>query len=73
LGKKENPLRVYAVFSGIAIQMLAIIGGFAYLGTWLDAKYNTDKLITAIGVLAGVGLSLYLVLVQLKRINDPKK
>ena len=73
LEKEGNPLRTYAIFSGIAIQMLAIIGGFAWLGTWLDEKYHTDEVLTAIGVLAGVGLSLYLVLLQLKRINDPKK
>ena len=49
--------------------MLAIIGGLAWLGTWLDDRYGYDKLFTAIGVLLGVGLSLYVVLIQLKRIN----
>ncbi|SCY34547.1 Putative F0F1-ATPase subunit Ca2+/Mg2+ transporter [Nonlabens sp. Hel1_33_55] len=69
MASRENPLRAYAIFSGIAIQMLAIIGGLAWLGTWLDDRYGYDKLFTAIGVLLGVGLSLYVVLIQLKRIN----
>jgi multidrug transporter EmrE-like cation transporter len=70
MGNRENPLRAYAIFSGIAIQMLAIIGGFAWLGTWLDERYNFNKVFTAIGVLVGVGFSLYVVLIQLKRINQ---
>lgn len=69
MGKKENPLRAYAIFSGIAIQMLAIIAGMGWLGGWIDEKYGFDQLFTAIGVLAGVGLALTLVLIQLKRIN----
>jgi len=69
LAKKENPLRDYAVFSGIAIQMLVIIAGAGWLGNWVDDTYGFDRIFTGIGVLAGVGLSLYVVLIQLKRIN----
>ena len=69
MADKENPLRAYAIFSGIAIQMLAIIAGMGWLGSWIDETYNYDRLFTAIGVLAGVGLALYVVLIQLKRVN----
>ena len=66
---RENLLRNYAVFSGIAIQMLIIIAGLGWLGSWIDERYSFDRIFTAIGVLLGVGLSLYIVLIQLKRIN----
>ncbi len=72
MARKENPLRAYAIFSGIAIQMLAIIAGIGWLGSYIDDTYHFDKLFTAIGVLVGVGLSLYVVLIQLKRVNKDK-
>lgn len=39
--KKGNPLNSYAKYSGIAIQMFAIIGIGSFIGVKIDA-YNED-------------------------------
>ena len=67
---KDNPLKHVAILSGIAIQMGVIIYLFVKLGKWLDLNYNDgDKLYIIICTLAGVALSLYVVLKQLNRIK----
>ena len=70
-GKKEkNPLRQVAVLSGIAVEMGVIIYLAAQAGIWLDAHYQTEKrLFTALCTILGVGISLWVVLKQLKRLN----
>jgi ATP synthase protein I len=61
-----NPKRQvnnYAKYSGLAIQMGAIIGGFVWLGTFLDKKYNDGGQAWTIGLsLFGVAGALYIVL-----------
>ncbi|MEJ2161808.1 MAG: AtpZ/AtpI family protein [Robiginitalea sp.] len=43
----------------------------AQAGMWLDSHYQTDKrLFTAFCTIAGVGISLWVVLRQLKRFNS---
>jgi membrane protein DedA with SNARE-associated domain len=71
-GKEKNPLKQLAVLSGIAIEMGVIIYLAAQAGLWLDAHYQTEKrLFTAICTIAGVAISLWVVLRQLKRLNSP--
>ena len=65
-------VNAYARYSGIAFQMIILIGGGGYLGYWLDGKYDTRPMWTVIGSLAGVGLSLwtlYKSLLELDRFN----
>lgn len=60
-----------ALLSGIAIEMGAIIFVFAKGGRWLDENYGGEKrLFTLLGTLLGLGISLWVVLKQLKRINN---
>ena len=40
--KKENRLNSYAKYSGIAIQMFAIIGIGSFIGVKLDQHFNND-------------------------------
>jgi membrane protein DedA with SNARE-associated domain len=69
--KNRHPLRQAAVLSGIAIEMGVIIYLAAQAGMWLDSHYQTDKrLFTAFCTIAGVGISLWVVLRQLKRFNS---
>jgi hypothetical protein len=57
--KKEN-LDKYIKYSNLAIQMLVIIVGGAYLGKWFDNKYNTNNLYTSIiGVIATI-IAIYI-------------
>ncbi|SFR36248.1 Putative F0F1-ATPase subunit Ca2+/Mg2+ transporter [Robiginitalea myxolifaciens] len=63
-------LRNVAVLSGIGIEMGVIIYLAARGGMWLDNHYQTEKrLFTACCVLLGVGISLWVVLKQLRRFN----
>jgi hypothetical protein len=64
LGKQGN---TYAKFTGLAFQMIAIIGIMAYAGYKIDehAGHQT-KWITAAMSLAGVFISLYLVIRSVK-------
>jgi hypothetical protein len=57
--------------TGIAAEMGIIIFLAAKGGMWLDQYFGNDKRIfTAVATLAGVGASLWLVLIQLKRIQN---
>ena len=68
--KKKNALKNVAMLSGIAFEMGAIIFLAAKGGIWLDNHYQTEKRIfTAFATLAGVAISIWVVLRQLKRIN----
>lgn len=63
--KKSNPLNAYARFSGIAFQMIAIIGLGVYLGIKLDEKYpNKYKLFTIFLALLSIAMALYFVIRQ---------
>jgi F0F1-type ATP synthase assembly protein I len=60
LASSSNP---YLRLSAAAIQMAAVIGGFSWLGSFLDSKYHTtNSLWTIILGLLGVGIGLYIVI-----------
>ncbi|MBL7471778.1 AtpZ/AtpI family protein [Robertkochia sediminum] len=71
--KKEdpkNPLKNFAIFSGIAIQMGVTIFLFAWLGRWLDDTYNDgEKLFLIISTLFGVAMAIYVVIKQLNQMQ----
>ena len=69
--KKKNNLKNFAMLSGIAFEMGAIIFLAVQGGVWLDEHYQTDKRIfTAFATLIGVAISIWVVLRQLKRIKN---
>jgi hypothetical protein len=64
----DNPVNAYAKYSSLGFQMIAIIGVFTYAGLKIDESANHQvKWVTAILSLAGVFISLYLVIVSLKK------
>ena len=70
LQKPKKQLRKYAIFSGMAFQMVATILIGVYLGKWLDKKYpNDDDIFTAIFSLLFVLISLYIVIKQALKIS----
>ena len=64
----EKPLNAYVKYSGVGFQMIAIIGVFAYAGYKIDeSAHHQVKWVTAILSLVGVFISLYIVIVSLKK------
>ncbi len=64
--KKSNQLNSYARFSGLVIQMAAIIGVGTFIGIKLDDKFpNEHNLYTLILSLAAVIVSIYYVIRQI--------
>ncbi len=65
--KNNNGANAIAKFSGIAFQMIAVIGIFTYAGIKIDQAANHQtKWVTAILALIGVFISLYIVIKSLK-------
>lgn len=68
---QKNPLKKWAVFTGIAFEMGAIIGVCVLIGQWLDGKYpNEYATFTVILSLFGVFTALYTVYKQVKNLNE---
>lgn len=64
----SRPLNAYAKYSGLGFQMIAIIGIFTYAGYKIDeSAHHQVKWVTAALSLAGVFISLYIVIVSLKK------
>jgi predicted MFS family arabinose efflux permease len=58
---QKKPLKNYARYSGIAIQMLAIIGIGTFVGTKIDGNYpNKHNIFTALLSLTSVVLSTFI-------------
>lgn len=59
------------ILTGVAFQMGATIYLFVSFGKWLDRAYNNgDRAFIIFTTLVGVGVSLYLTIKQLNRINS---
>jgi len=65
--QKDKPIYSYAKYSAMGFQMIAVIGVFTFIGYKIDASANhATKWVTAILSLAGVFISLYIVIRSLK-------
>lgn len=71
MSKQDKPLKNFAALSGLGVQMGVIVYVLVRIGKWLDAYLNLPKKIfVAIGAITGVALGLYVVLKQLKKIQN---
>jgi len=68
--KYNKAINTAARLSGSAIQMGIVIYLGVWGGKWLDAHYGTEKIFLPICTLLAVAISIYLVIQQLKKIND---
>ena len=60
----------YVRFSGVGIQMGIIIGGFAFLGNYLDGKYQNKTPWWTLGLsLFGVAAGLYIMIKEVIKIS----
>ncbi|HLU51171.1 MAG TPA: AtpZ/AtpI family protein [Flavobacteriaceae bacterium] len=63
---KSKPYKNYAVYSGIAFQMFAVIGVGAFIGVRLDRYFETQKpWFTTVTTLFAVFASIYLTIKQI--------
>ncbi|MBD2723716.1 MULTISPECIES: AtpZ/AtpI family protein [Hymenobacter] len=63
-----NRLQAVAKYSGLAFQMLAIIGGATWVGTWLDGHFHTQNPWFTIGLaLLGVFVAMFQVIRSLTK------
>ena len=71
MSKQDKPLKNFAALSGLGVQVGVIVYVLVRIGKWLDAYLNLPKKIfVAIGAFTGVALGLYVVLKQLKKIQN---
>lgn len=64
----ERPMNAYVKYSGLGFQMIGIIGVFAFAGYKIDeSAHHQVRWVTAILALVGVFISLYIVIVSLKK------
>ena len=71
MSKQNKPLKNFVALSGLGVQMGVIIYVLVRIGKWLDTYFNLPKKIfVAIGAITGVALGLYVVLKQLKKIQN---
>ncbi len=71
--QKKKQLNKYLQLTGVVFQMGITIYAGAYFGKKLDAHFNpAKKTFTLIGTLLALLLSLYIVLNQVKKINETK-
>ena len=72
--KSSNKINAYAKFSGIAFQMIAIIGLGSYGGVKLDESYpNKYSVFTIICSLLSVAMATYFVIKQAKDISNKEE
>ncbi|GMN07808.1 hypothetical protein MTsPCn5_31970 [Croceitalea sp. MTPC5] len=72
--KKKQSVNSYARFSGMAFQMIAIIGGGTYLGVFLDDKFpNKHNIYTVICSLFAVLIAIYFVVRQIIKMSNRNK
>jgi uncharacterized protein (DUF983 family) len=65
--KEGKAISAYAKYTGMAFQMIAIIGIFAFAGYKIDeAAHHDTQWVTAAMSLAGVFISLFLVIRSVK-------
>jgi hypothetical protein len=65
--KEGKAINAYAKYTGLAFQMIAIIGIFAFAGYKIDeATHHDTKWVTAALSLAGVFISLFIVIRSVK-------
>ena len=71
--EKRQPNSKWMALINIPFQMGSIIFAFAWLGTWLDEKYqNKDGLFVKVLTLVGVFIALYNVIRQVNDLNKSK-
>ncbi|MEZ5054875.1 MAG: AtpZ/AtpI family protein [Chitinophagales bacterium] len=57
----------WLIYSGMALEMFAIIGVFTWLGILIDKKWQLSPLFTLVFLLFGLCISFYLIFKQINK------
>lgn len=69
--KDQSSMSKFARFSTVGIQMGVIIGGFTWLGVYLDERFETETAWWTIGLaLFGVFAGLYIMIREVIKMSD---
>jgi Putative F0F1-ATPase subunit Ca2+/Mg2+ transporter len=68
--KKKPSNNVFIQFTGLGLQLFALIYGFHFLGVMLDKRMDiSSQIYSKLGVLLGLLAGLVSLILQLKRMN----
>ncbi|WP_028400661.1 AtpZ/AtpI family protein [Ectobacillus panaciterrae] len=68
--KQRNPMKAYALMTGILSQLVGSILVGIFLGKWIDGKLNTFPLFLIIGLLLGLATGTYAMTVLIQKFNS---
>jgi uncharacterized membrane protein YfcA len=69
--KRKKPLNTYIKFTSIGFQLGATIYFAAYIGKWLDTKFETEKKVfTLLLILISLAVSIWNITRQLKNMDN---
>jgi len=63
-------MKALGLLTYIGILMVVSIGIGYFLGAWLDGRFNTEPVISIIGLIIGVGAGFYSVYQVVKELMD---
>jgi cyanate permease len=68
LDKKAKTAQQIGIFTGIPMLLLAYVFAGWFMGAWLDKRFHTDKILTAVCILLCVGLAFREIFRLLKKL-----
>ncbi len=63
----KDLLKKFAKYSSMPFEFFVMIGGGAYLGNWLDKKFETGYALTIILAILGFSAALYHIFKSIKK------
>ncbi len=63
--KRKKPSNAYLKYSAMAFQMIAIMLFFLFLGQFLDRRFLTEPILTAICLITGVFIAISFFMIQI--------
>ncbi|MFC4766507.1 AtpZ/AtpI family protein [Effusibacillus consociatus] len=65
--KNENPYRAIGLVSAIGTDLALCVLGGVYLGKWIDGEFGTTPIFLMIGLLVGLGVGIYSMMLLIKK------
>jgi F0F1-type ATP synthase assembly protein I len=69
-GNQRNPMKAYALMTGILSQLVGSILIGIFGGRWIDGKLDTSPLFLIIGLLLGLATGVYAMIRLMQKFNS---